>query len=147
MFYDGGYCLFPGCPKPHKSRGYCSTHYDRLRKYGDVNANRKCKTPAEQLAEHTEHRPNGCLEWTGTVNRDGYGRLLVNGRWWLAHRLAWSLANEEDPGRRRVRHTCDNPPCCDARHLVIGSQADNVADMHERGRYVSRKGRPNKAKS
>jgi hypothetical protein len=33
-----------------------------------------------------------------------------------------------------VRHTCDNRLCVNPEHLVIGSQADNVQDMHERGR-------------
>jgi hypothetical protein len=36
-----------------------------------------------------------------------------------------------------VLHSCDNPPCCNPRHLRVGTWADNTADMVERDR-VSR---------
>lgn len=36
-----------------------------------------------------------------------------------------------------VRHVCDNARCINPAHLVSGTQKENVADMHQRGRYVS----------
>lgn len=33
-----------------------------------------------------------------------------------------------------VRHSCDNPPCCNPKHLLAGTHADNVADRVERNR-------------
>jgi hypothetical protein len=35
---------------------------------------------------------------------------------------------------RVVRHTCDNCKCLNPDHLVLGTQADNMADMWERTR-------------
>lgn len=47
-----------------------------------------------------------------------------------AHRVAWQLENGLIPQGLKIRHRCDNPPS----HLEIGTQADNVRDMHDRGR-------------
>lgn len=34
-----------------------------------------------------------------------------------------------------VRHICDNARCIEPTHLRSGTQVENVADMHERGRH------------
>jgi hypothetical protein len=33
-----------------------------------------------------------------------------------------------------VRHSCDNPPCCNPSHLLEGTQLDNMGDAASRGR-------------
>lgn len=80
-------------------------------------------------------RPGECWPWTKATNEHGYGIFRVNGENVKAHRMAMQLADgiRRDPAEK-VRHVCDNPPCCNPGHLVAGTQADNVADMVERGR-------------
>jgi hypothetical protein len=52
-----------------------------------------------------------------------------------AHRLAFSFFNQRTiPPGMVVRHTCDNPPCVNPQHLLLGTQGDNVADRKNRGR-------------
>lgn len=78
-----------------------------------------------------------CVEYTGYRTEHGYGRTNHKGRSVGAHRVAYcNHAGIELSSIRGkvVRHTCDNPPCINPAHLVLGTQADNVRDMVERGR-------------
>jgi HNH endonuclease len=80
-----------------------------------------------------------CWVWCGAVAvGTGYGLFRrSDGVLVGAHCYAWELAH---PGESRagfcVRHACDNPPCVNPAHLLIGTHADNVADMDARGRRV-----------
>jgi HNH endonuclease len=57
------------------------------------------------------------------------------GRRTRVHRLAWEIANRRlVPAGAVVRHSCDNPPCCNPTHLSVGSNADNTMDSIRRGR-------------
>lgn len=51
----------------------------------------------------------------------------------LSHRVAFRLAIQE-PGDKCVLHKCDNPPCCNPKHLFLGTRRDNVDDRHKKGR-------------
>lgn len=74
-----------------------------------------------------------CWEWQGQKTPNGYGRF--GGK--MAHRLAHELVNGPIPSGSVVRHKCDNPPCCNPRHLVAGTQAQNMQDMAKRGRHLA----------
>lgn len=78
-----------------------------------------------------------CWEWQGyCCNQTGYGRIYGKGRKWNAHRLSWVVHNGDVPDGSVIRHKCDNRKCVNPEHLDIGTQADNVRDMWERGRAV-----------
>jgi HNH endonuclease len=86
-----------------------------------------------------------CWVWTGSVNEDGYGRIHVFdvGHLVATHQFAYRLECGDVPDGQVVRHLCDNPPCCNPAHLVLGTVADNVRDMMERGRHVALRGSQN----
>lgn len=79
---------------------------------------------------------NDCWIWHGATNSKGYGRFCLHGRRIQAHRVAWSLYHDEDPGELLVCHNCDNPPCCNPGHLFIGTAHDNTQNMMDKGRGV-----------
>jgi len=83
-------------------------------------------------------KPNGeCLEWQRALNTDGYARAVwygnSNGK---VHRIVFSLSNPKlDIEGMVVRHSCDNPICINPKHLLIGTEADNMKDRDTRGRH------------
>lgn len=95
--------------------------------------------------------PNDCWEWTGTRDQvkggaagrqwGNYGVFYVDKKRCRikAHRIAYCLTHGDIPTWVKVRHTCDNPPCCNPAHLVAGTHKQNMDDMQRRGRkYISR---------
>lgn len=87
-----------------------------------------------------KREPEECWPWTGARVESGHGvisRRLPDGRHRNegAHRLAWEIANGQAvPAGMHVRHSCDNPPCCNPAHLQTGTTQDNTADRVMRGR-------------
>lgn len=77
---------------------------------------------------------DGCWEWTGFRDPKGYGRFQFEGRPMGVHRLSWLLHHGPIPAGLHVLHRCDNPPCVNPDHLWLGTNDDNIADRHAKGR-------------
>ena len=77
-----------------------------------------------------------CWEWQACRNQCGYGMFHHPGGQ-LAHRFAYELANGGIDPALLVMHSCDNPPCVNAKHLSQGTVQDNNRDRHQKGRTRS----------
>lgn len=75
-----------------------------------------------------------CWEWTGGRSDKGYGKYFIDGRTVGAHRWAYIFAKGPIPAGQVIRHTCDNPPCCNPDHLLAGTHAQNMQDAIDRSR-------------
>ena len=73
------------------------------------------------------------------------GRALLHdpdlGRPTQAARIAWQLSHHPVPDGCSVLHLCDHPWCVRPTHLVVGSQAANMADRL-RKQWVRNSSRP-----
>jgi len=78
--------------------------------------------------------PDACWPWTAYRDKDGYGLIRTPKRNERTHRMAYRIHTGSNPGKMLVCHSCDNPPCCNPAHLWLGTNQDNTADRHAKGR-------------
>jgi hypothetical protein len=133
-------CSIEDCDREHHAQGYCQLHHKRWWSHGDplstINA-----SPLMGMRERFERigwdvMKSGCWEWRGGKGEKGYGQFRAPGRSWIAPRAAHELYIGPIPEGMLVRHTCDNPPCVNPDHLVVGTHIDNNNDKVERGRQT-----------
>lgn len=79
-----------------------------------------------------------CWLWSGARTSSGYGSMSVADKTVLAHRLSVQISGRDVPKGAHVRHACDTPLCVNPAHLLLGTHAENMADMASRGRAVGR---------
>lgn len=77
--------------------------------------------------------PDSCWSWQGCRDH-GYGKYILYGKVWLAHRLVFWLATGQLPPI--VCHKCDNPPCCNPNHIFAGDLRINRMDCVKKGRHA-----------
>jgi hypothetical protein len=69
-----------------------------------------------------------CWPWTGCILAGGYGQLRWRNTQYPAHRLALILSKGPIPDALDAMHSCDNPLCCNPKHLSAGTKTDNMRD-------------------
>lgn len=141
-------CQRRGCHKPWRSLGLCSKHlreHDALRNHSEPQCSQdgcanKVLTPGrcslhqfelykqlqQEVLKAIEMRlggklragKNGCWEWTGRTNRDGYGLTDINfQKGVLVHRWMWMHLVGPVPLAMHLDHMCVNPCCVRPGHL------------------------------
>jgi hypothetical protein len=136
-------CQADRCDHPAYARGLCSAHYQR--KIQDRENDRpivRKGTPLTErvpiwLAECTN--VNGCLIYP-RVNKIGYPTHVHddNGKPISRYRAVYMTVKGAVPKWAQIHHACGVNTCINPDHLILASQAENVAEMHARQEYERR---------
>ncbi len=87
------------------------------------------------------NKDNGCWEWTGKINSNGYGQInLGKNNIVSASRFSWIYHFGEIEDNLYVLHKCDNRKCVNPDHLFLGTQKDNIQDCYNKNRMPSKFG-------
>lgn len=146
-------CKFEGCDRGRCLHGkdpvtgrqyykpYCGIHSGRARRGGDMADPYKGKDTIENrlMRYVTPGSEDECWEWEGGRDAKGYGLLGLERTGRRAHRLMYEVHKGPIPDGLLVRHTCDNPPCVNPAHLLVGDHHDNAVDMVQRFRQANQK--------
>jgi hypothetical protein len=139
--------ICPNCQKPFQrnpSRVKIEAPFCSKKCCGLRNGSRNASTGKRHFPDFADSfwakvnmgRPDECWNWKGYVHPSGYGRIVIQHKFKLAHRIAYSLKYGEIPDGLHVCHKCDNRLCCNYNHHFLGTNADNQADRDAKGRQT-----------
>ena len=82
----------------------------------------------DRLDKHIDmtEEGQGCWTWTGRTSKNGYGRILVDGREVAAHRLVYQVFIGSVGKRTKLDHKCCNPACVNPSHMEPVSNKRNT---------------------
>lgn len=134
-------CSVESCIKEAESLGYCPSHYHRFRKYGDpLKGYPGPKATAIEAFNYyvsVSYDEDACWGWIGACMGSGprkYGVFMAETVRYSAHRFSYTYHHGKIPDGYFVCHKCDNPPCCNPKHLFVGTAEDNSRDMSTKER-------------
>ena len=127
-------CAVSECNRTAKGKGLCSIHYHRMRRHGDPTAG------GISSGSHVRYLQDvalpctseECLLWPFKAKAGaGYGKMRIDGKQKLVHRVVCELAYGKPPSpRHEAAHLCGKGHlgCVNPMHLAWKTPKENKAD-------------------
>jgi hypothetical protein len=116
-------CSVDGCEEPHYGRGWCRRHYHDEYRRGLTPLPKP--SPSERFWTKVDKTAD-CWNWTGYIDRQGYGKFRLDGKAQLAHRVSYTWLAGEIPDGLQIDHLCRNRRCVNPSHLEPVTPRVNV---------------------
>lgn len=83
------------------------------------------KSVIDRIFEKVSQTDSGCIEYTGSTCRSGYGTVKDGGKMRLVHRVVFEEFVSKLGERDHIDHLCRNRRCCNTSHVEPVSQEVN----------------------
>jgi hypothetical protein len=87
--------------------------------------------------------PEGCWDWRGPVDRNGYGQFSCDGKTRRASRVSYEIYVAAVPNGVEMLHSCDRHICVHPAHVRPDTHTENMREAYERGLMPFRTGAAN----
>jgi len=81
---------------------------------------------------------DGCIAWPFSTCPNGYGKLRLNKKYWLAHRYICTIVHGDPFDGAQALHSCGNGSlgCVNPNHLRWGTAKENTQDIMAGGTFA-----------
>lgn len=131
-------CSIPDCGKPYLAKGYCRSHYKRLKRHGHALAGSTSTGDPMRFIEEValRHTGNECVNWPYGKKETGYACVWLDGQMRSASRYVCELVNGPPPTpEHQAAHSCGkgHEACIAPNHLSWKTPEGNNADKYLHG--------------
>jgi len=82
--------------------------------------------PMKRLWNKVNISENGCWEWTGNTNHNGYGDFTVGYKHFRVHRFVYEVFVDSIKEGMTIDHLCSNRVCVNPEHLEQVTRGENT---------------------
>lgn len=99
----------------------------------------KNKTIVESFLSRYKKASNGCWNWVGSKDSDGYGKFIYKKKQMSAHRFSYLALVGEIINDLTVDHICKNIACVNPNHLRLLTMRENLMSSNAPSAVNARK--------
>lgn len=118
-------CSVEGCQRAYRSRGLCSSHYNKGLRAGTLVLVQPQRPDDERFWSFVDAEGD-CWDWIGSLHPKGYGTFAAKGKKaWRAHRYAYTNLVGPIPKGMTLDHLCRRRHCVNPDHLEVVTAEEN----------------------